>query len=112
METLTIPVINPITNELLYSISEKSDQEIDEIYEKAHAAEQTIQKLTIAERIAHVVNLKEWILDNSDLIIDKLIEETGKSRFDAFTSEIFSVCDVVDYYKGHSKKILNFMIAS
>lgn len=106
METLTIPVINPITNELLYSISEKSDQAIDEIYEKAHAAEQTVQKLTIDERIAHVVNLKEWILDNSDLIIDKLIEETGKSRFDAFTSEIFSVCDVVDYYKGHSKKIL------
>jgi acyl-CoA reductase-like NAD-dependent aldehyde dehydrogenase len=35
-----------------------------------------------------------------------LIEETGKSRFDAYTSEIFAVCDLISYYKGASKKIL------
>lgn len=106
MEPLTIPVFNPITNQQLYTITDQTDEAINEVYAKAHAAEKVIQNLSIDERIEHVVNLKEWILDHSDYIIDKLIEETGKSRFDAFTSEIFSVCDVVDYYKGHSKKIL------
>lgn len=104
--TKEIAVNNPITGEQLYSIQEKSDAAIKDVYSKARAAETVIQKMSIDERIQHVVNLKEWILDNDDYIIDKLIEETGKARFDAFTSEIFSVCDVVDYYKGHSKKIL------
>ena len=85
MEPLTIPVINPITNQQLYTITDQTDEAINAVYAKAHAAEKVIQKLSSEERIAHVVNLKEWILDHSDYIIDKLIEETGKSRFDAFT---------------------------
>ncbi len=101
-----IIVTNPITNDKLYSINEKSHAEVDAVYAKARSAEEKIQNTSIDERIKHVINLKEWVLDNSDYILDRLIEETGKSRFDAFTSEIFSVCDVVDYYKGHSKKIL------
>jgi acyl-CoA reductase-like NAD-dependent aldehyde dehydrogenase len=101
-----IDVINPITNEKLYEIAEQSDAAIDLVYQNARAAEITIQALSIDERIEKVVQLSEWILDNSDYILDKLIEETGKSRFDAYTSEIFSVCDVISYYKGHSKKIL------
>lgn len=106
LTTEQIDIFNPITGDKLYSISEKTEPEIKNIYVKAKAAEQKIQQLTISERVQEVVKLSEWILDNYDYILDKLIEETGKSRFDAYTSEIFSVCDVIDYYKGHSKKIL------
>ncbi len=99
-------VNNPITGETLYTIRDKTNEEIKEAYAKARKVEPAIQKLSIKDRVNEVLKLNEWILDNSDLILDKLIEETGKSRFDAYTSEIFSVCDLIDYYKGASKKIL------
>ena len=97
---------NPITGEHLYSIEDQDGQTIDNIYATAHSVQLKIRALTIDQRIAEVLKLNDWILDNYDHIIDRLIEETGKSRFDAFTSEIFSVCDLISYYKGVSKKIL------
>ena len=58
------------------------------------------------DRIKEVLKLSDWILGHDDHIMDRLIEETGKADFDAFTSEIFAVLDSIDYYKGHAKKIL------
>jgi len=99
-------IYNPINGDKLYTINGPSDEEVNDVYGTAKIVQRAIKLLSIDDRVNEVVKLSEWILDNYDLIIDKLIEETGKARFDAYTSEIFSVLDLISYYKGASKKIL------
>jgi acyl-CoA reductase-like NAD-dependent aldehyde dehydrogenase len=102
----TFDVQNPITGEILYTIEGPSDDQIDAAYEKAAEVQKYVGSLSVNERVKEVLKLSDWILANYDHVMDKLIEETGKARFDAFTSEIFAVLDAIDYYKGHAKKIL------
>lgn len=99
-------VQNPITGEVLYSIEGPSDEQISNVFQAAAEAQHAIAQHTVQDRINEVRRLSDWILDHDDLIMDKIIEETGKARFDAYTSEIFAVLDTIDYYKGHAKKIL------
>ena len=97
---------NPITSEILYSIEGPSDQQLDKAFQIACEAQHAIAARSVKDRIQEVMRLSDWILDHDDLIMDRLIAETGKVRFDAFTSEIFAVLDTISYYKGHAKKIL------
>jgi acyl-CoA reductase-like NAD-dependent aldehyde dehydrogenase len=97
---------NPITGDVLYAIEDGSQDQIDAVYRTARGIQPKIAAMSIADRVNQMLRINEWILDNYNLIIDRLIEETGKARFDAFTSEIFAVCDLIDYYKGSAKKIL------
>ena len=99
-------VHNPITGDLLYKIEGPTDEQIDNVFQHAAETQKAIAARSVADRIKEVMRLSDWIIDHYDVIIDKLIEETGKARFDAFTSEIFAVLDTIDYYKGHAKKIL------
>lgn len=102
----TFDIRNPITGDLLYAITEPSDPELDRVFQSAAQAHQGIAARSVAERVNEVIRLSDWILDHSDDIMDRIIAETGKARFDAFTSEIFAVLDTIDYYRGHAKKIL------
>lgn len=101
-----ITVTNPITGDDLYDIQEQNEQEVQAVYERARTAQNQITALSLDERIDQVMKISDWILDNYDHVINRLIDETGKSRFDAYTSEIFAVLDLIAYYKGASKKIL------
>ncbi len=99
-------VKNPITGKSLYEIKDKDEDEIKNIYELASNAHIRVSSMSIDGRIKEMMKINEWILDNTDYILDTVINETGKSRLDALAAEIFGVCDLFNYYKGAAKKIL------
>ncbi len=101
-----IQVINPITGTEIYAFSSPSSSEIQQVYAKATAVQKRIAEMSIDARIEEVMKINTYVLQHSDFILDCIIQETGKSRTDAFAAEVFEVCDVIDVYKKIAPKAL------
>ncbi len=105
--TLTrVTVTNPINLQELYSFDEPSAAELDQVFARSRAMEPVLRKMSVKERIGHMVNVRQYIIDNREWILDRIIEETGKSRMDALTAEVFEVTDVFDYFEKVTAKLL------
>ncbi len=109
METATdtaIDVINPITKTRLYAIEETPEQTVAEVFDRSRKIQPSIRKLTVKQRVTEVLRIKEYIIDNRESILTRIIEETGKSRVDGFTSEVFEIIDVIDVFAKLAPKFL------
>jgi len=102
----TIDVHNPMTGELLYSVSDPSAEELTATYVRANAAYEKIKAMSIRQRLDEVQKLKNYIIENREKIVDQICSETGKARTDCLLSEIFSVIDTIDYYDANAEKQL------
>lgn len=105
-ENKSINVQNPITGKDIYSINEATDSQILEAMSKAREAEKVIANMSVEDRIKEVLKIKDWVLKNAEFILDTIIAETGKARFDALSSEVLGACNVVDTFKGIAPKAL------
>lgn len=76
-----------------------SEQEarIQEAYQRTRAGAQVLRKLPVSERLRFIAPLKEVIFRNQDRILGAIQLETGKSRSDAYMSEIFAVIDHLEF---------------
>ncbi|MBL4754312.1 MAG: aldehyde dehydrogenase family protein [Flavobacteriales bacterium] len=101
-----IDVVNPITLEKLYEIEETAQGGVDQVYRNAREIQPKIGAMRVAERVAEVLKLRDYIIENREELITKVIMETGKSRVDAFTSEIFEICDVIHVFAHKAEKLL------
>lgn len=109
METTTdqtIAVVNPIDLQKLYEISETSEHEVQKIFDRAREIQPKIAALTVDQRVKEALKIKEYIIENREVILTRIIKETGKSRVDGMTSEIFEIIDVIDVFAKLSKKVL------
>lgn len=104
--TESIRAHNPRTGEVLYEIAEPSDAEIAAVYDRARAAFQIIRKMTVRQRLDEVQKLKRYIRDNREMILDRLLAETGKVRLEALIMEIYSVLDMIQWYDKTAEKAL------
>ncbi len=102
----TIDVINPITKTKLYSIEETSEQAVADVFKRAREIQPAIQKLTVRQRVAEIIKIKEYVIDNREEVLTRIVQETGKSRVDGFTSEIFEIVDVIDVFAKLAPKFL------
>lgn len=101
----TFTVKNPSLYQEIYSVQEETN--IENIFKIAKEKSSQIEKISIDERLNYLDKIQKYILENREYIIDKIISETGKARFDALTSEIFGVLDLIEYLKKESKKLLS-----
>lgn len=93
-ETGPIPYENP------------QDHDVARIFDLARASQRSIINLSMAKRTEYLINLKEAILDRRDEILDMVQAETGKSRVDGLTAEIFGTLDHLDYLVKNAAKVL------
>ena len=101
-----ITIKNPIQNSILYKMQETNPQEIGTIYAKAQAAFETVRNLSIKARLQECAKIQQFIIENRELIIDRIVQENGKTRFDCLCNEIFTVLSVLDYYRKNAVHIL------
>lgn len=99
-------VINPINGNTLYTIEDPSIASLQKIMATAREMQPIIRAMSLEDRLKEVDKIMDYVLNNSDFILDRIIEETGKSRTDAFAAEVFEVCDVIDVYKKMAPKVL------
>jgi acyl-CoA reductase-like NAD-dependent aldehyde dehydrogenase len=99
-------VRNPRTGAPLYVLNEYSDAEVAAVYDRAQKAFERLRAMSVRQRLDEAVKLKEAILKNREKIIDRICEETGKSRMDALLTEIFPALDIIDYYDKNAGRFL------
>ena len=75
-------------------------------FEKARTASLVMRKSSVSKRIQWIATLRKIILDQSESIVDAIQKDCGKSRTDAFVSEIFSVLDHLEYLEKNAVKTL------
>ncbi len=80
--------------------------DIAAIYTRARKAQPDIGTWGIAKRLEFISNLREIIINRQAYILDRIQKDTGKSRTDALTAEIFGTLDHLDYLEKRAKKIL------
>ena len=84
-----IDVINPLTLESLYELQPADQEAIDQVYQKARSVQPTIAALSVDKRVKEIVKISKYIIDNHQLIVERLVSETGKTKFEALSNELF-----------------------
>lgn len=102
----TFDKTNPRTGEVLYSVTNPDQGEIEAVMERAKAAYAKVSALTVEQRVAETLKLKQYIVDNKHKIAQIIVDENGKSLSDALVGDIFSTLDLIDFYAKNAAKIL------
>jgi len=79
------------------SIDSPDSTEIAQIYARARDAQKVLANLSVKQRLQYVAALKEIILARKEEIIDRIQQDTKKSRSDALISEIFGTLDHLSF---------------
>ena len=83
-----------------------SPADITAIYDRARKTQADIGSWGVAKRLEFISNLREVIINRQAYILDRIQKDTGKSRTDALTAEIFGTLDHLDYLEKRARKIL------
>ncbi len=75
-------------------------------FARARAGAQSLRRLSVAERLQPIAELRRIILRRREEIIDRIQRDTGKSRSDALISEIFGVLDNLAWLEKYAAKAL------
>lgn len=97
---------NPATLEHLYDIECQSKEQVDAVIAKARQAQSAWAALSIKERVQYFLKLRDVILAKQDYIIDTVVKETGKSKQDALTLEVYAVAAFISYWCHRAPKTL------
>jgi len=94
----------PETN--VMSIENPNAEAITQIYSRAREAQKLLAVLSVSQRLKYVAALKEIILARKEEIIDRIQQDTRKSRSDALISEIFGTLDHLSFLSDQAVKAL------
>lgn len=104
---MNIEVKNPATSKLLYELQAAGEKEISAAYDTACEAQQKIGTMSVGQRVTEIIKISKYLIDHYEEIAQRIVDETGKSKFEALSNEIFEICDGIDYYRDAAPKILN-----
>ena len=90
-------VIDPTTGGEIARVHEDSPEEVAEAVARVRSNQAEWEALGIPGRRKWLNQLRDWLLDNSELIADSMQAETGKVRADA-SNEGFYVADQINFY--------------
>ncbi|KUO62415.1 hypothetical protein APF79_07860 [bacterium BRH_c32] len=102
----TTKCLNPITGELLNEMPLTDINEFKGTIENARNAQKKWSEISVNERIKYVIRIREFIIDNSDLIAKTISQDNGKNLVDSLATEIIPAAMAVTYYCNNAKKFL------
>lgn len=102
----SIQITNPHSGQLLYEMKEADEGEITAVFQRAQSVQPQIAALSVKQRAQEIVKISDYLVQNREAIIDRIVSETGKTRFEALSNEIFEICGGIDYFRDAAPKIL------
>lgn len=97
---------NPINKKKLYEIEEANIQQVEKVFHIAREMQAVLKNMPVKKRVEEILKINDYVITHREEIITRIVEETGKSRFDALSSEIFELCDFIDHFKKAAPKLL------
>lgn len=103
--TESIPVTNPATGEVIGSVPVDSAGDVAAAVARVRANQPEWESLGFKGRRHWLNQLRDWLLDNSDLVADTLKAESGKVRAEA-TIETPYLADQINFYGSKAEKFI------
>ncbi|MCY4046447.1 MAG: aldehyde dehydrogenase family protein [Cellvibrionales bacterium] len=96
----------PSDKKPLYDIACQTKDEVHAIIAKAKQAQKAWAALPVTDRVKHLLNLRDVIVDQQDRIMETIINETGKAKQDALMVEVYTVAAFITYWCKQAAKSL------
>jgi acyl-CoA reductase-like NAD-dependent aldehyde dehydrogenase len=103
MEQLEIH--NPATDELIAAVSVDSPEVVAATVARVRANQAEWEAIGIDGRYHWLGKLRDWLLDNSERVLDTMQAETGKVRADASGEPIY-LADLINFYGTRASKFI------
>ncbi len=100
-----LEVLNPATGALIATVPVDSPQSVAETVARVRANQPEWEALGIEGRYRWLGKLRDWLLDNSDRVLDTMQAETGKVRADA-SNEPAYLADLINFYGTKAAKFI------
>lgn len=97
---------NPATLQPLGKIEACDAEWVKKRFQEAKKAFGTWSQLSFRDRAAYLLKAKEYILAHLDEIAQLISQDNGKPRVEALSSDIFPVCELIDYFAKNAGKLL------
>jgi len=101
----TIEVHNPATGALIETIPVDSPAAVAETVARVRANQADWEAMGIEGRYHWLGKLRDWLLDNSERVLDTMQMETGKVRADA-SNEPAYLADLINFYGTKASKFI------
>jgi len=98
-------VHNPATGELIATVAIDSPQAVAETVARVRANQAEWEALGIEGRHHWLAQLRDWLLDNQERVLDTMQRETGKVRADASNEPAYLV-DLINFYGAKAAKFI------
>ncbi|NWJ97463.1 MAG: aldehyde dehydrogenase family protein [Chloroflexi bacterium] len=98
-------VYNPATGEKLATLPAHSTEEVEEAVQRLRIAQADWAKLSFQERGSRLYKLRRLMLEHREALMEVLVAESGKPRFEAL-GEILYLSDIIGYYVKNSARFL------
>ncbi|MGD8835769.1 MAG: aldehyde dehydrogenase family protein [Desulfobacteraceae bacterium] len=82
------------------------ESDIAAIFARARQAQPGILSWPLKKRLEFITQLKAVIIHRQAHILDRIQADTGKSRTDALTAEIFGTLDHLNYLQKNARKVM------
>jgi acyl-CoA reductase-like NAD-dependent aldehyde dehydrogenase len=83
-----IPVENPATGAVIRTVPALSADDVRELVARGRSVQPAWQALGFEGRARVLRRAQQWVLDNSDRIVETIVAETGKTHEDAQLAEV------------------------
>lgn len=100
-----IEVHNPANGELIKTLPVASPEEVAATVARVRANQADWEAMGIEGRYHWLGKLRDWLLDNSERVLDTMQRETGKVRADA-TNEPVYLADLINFYGSRAAKFI------
>ncbi len=97
---------NPYTGEVLGKYPINTREEIFEAIRHAKSVQKNWRKTSLQERINKIKRIRDYLVQNAELISEEISKENGKPKMDALATEVLPTTIAVDYYCKMAKKFL------
>lgn len=100
-----IEVHNPATGEKIATVPVDSPEAVAATVARLRANQPGWEAIGIEGRYQWLAKLRDWLLDNSERVLDTMQAETGKVRADA-SSEPHYLADLINFYGKRAAKFI------
>jgi len=101
-----IPVENPATGQVIAHVSDLTARHVAELAVRGRAAQPGWQALGFEGRGRVLARMQKWLMDSHERVTSTIISETGKTREDAYMSELTYTGGALAFWIKHAEGFL------
>jgi acyl-CoA reductase-like NAD-dependent aldehyde dehydrogenase len=102
----TFAVENPATGETIAHLPDLDAAAVKALVDRARAAQPEWAAKSFDERAKYMFRFRKWLVDNRERVARTVMDETGKTREDAFLADVFTTADACGFWAKKAEKYL------